>query len=182
MGEPYLGEISMGGWNFSPNGFSFCNGQLVAINSNTALFSLLGTNFGGDGSSTFALPDLRGRVPLHWGQGPGLSGYNLGQTGGAEIVTLTTPQIPSHNHNINATAGGPNTANPVGAYFTSGPLIGSGPNATLLKTYTTNAPNGATFGSNAVAAAGGSQPHPNIQPFLAISYVIALQGIYPARN
>lgn len=182
MGETYLGEISLGGWNFAPRGFAFCNGQLLAIASNTALFSLLGTNFGGDGQQTFGLPDLRGRTPIHWGQGPGLSSYNLGQSGGVENVTLNTAQIPPHNHNINVTVGGPNTGNPEGAYFASSPLTGSGPNATQLQTYSTNAPNGAVLNGTTIGSTGGNQAHPNLQPYLAVSYVIALQGIFPARS
>jgi microcystin-dependent protein len=182
MGETYLGEISMGGWNFSPHGFAFCNGQLMPITQNTALFSLLGTNFGGDGTQTFALPDLRGRVPIHWGQGAGLSNYNLAQTGGAENITLTTTQIPAHSHAVNANVSIPNAASPSGASFASSPVTGSGPNASQLNIYQTNAPNGATLNAGTIGSTGSNQAHPNIQPYVAISYVIALQGIYPARN
>ena len=182
MGEAYLAEIFMGGWNFAPNGFAFCNGQLMSISQNTALFSLLGTNFGGDGQQTFGLPDLRGRVPMHWGQGPGLSNYNIGQNGGTENVTLLSAQMPGHSHTVNANNGGPNTGNPDGAFFAASPLTGSGPNAAQLKTYITTAPNGATFNPATIAPTGGNQPHANIQPYECITFVIALQGIFPARN
>ncbi len=181
MGEPYLGEISLGGWNFAPHGFALCNGQLLPISQNTALFSLLGTDFGGDGQSTFALPDLRGRVPVHMGQGPGLSSYNIGQAGGAETVTLTLGQLPSHNHYMYVNSGGPTTSNPGGAFLASGPYTGSGPNATELKLYNPGN-NGAQLNSSAIDNAGGNQGHSNIQPFLAVTYVIAMQGIYPSRN
>ncbi len=182
MGEPYLGEIFLGGWNFAPLGFAFCNGQVQAIASNTALFSLLGTNYGGNGINTFALPDLRSRVPMHWGQGNGLSPYNVGQFGGEESHTLITNEIPAHSHLINANGGGPNTASPANANFTQGPLIGTGPTSTQLKIYTTNAPNGGQFNAAAIANTGGSQPHNNIQPYLCVTFVIATQGIFPARN
>jgi len=182
MGEPYLGEIFMGGWNFAPLGFALCNGQIFAISSNTALFSLLGTNFGGNGINTFALPDLRGRIPIHQGQGNGLSPYNVGQIGGEENHTLNTNEIPAHRHNINANGAAPNTASPNGAYFAGSPATGSGPNASTLNTYTTNGPDGSLFNANAIATTGGSQPHNNIQPYLGITYVIATQGIFPARN
>ena len=182
MGEAYLGEIFMGGWNFAPRGFDFCSGQLLAISQNSALFSLLGTNFGGDGQQTFGLPDLRGRVPMHWGQGPGLSTYNIGQTGGTETVTLLTSQIPAHSHAVNANSNVPTTGNPANSNFSGGPLTGSGPNASQLKLYTNQPPNGAVFNANTIGAAGGSQPHPNIQPFQCITFVIALQGIFPSRN
>jgi microcystin-dependent protein len=167
--------------NFAPQGFATCDGQIISISQNTALFSLLGTNYGGNGQSTFALPDLRGRVPIHWGQGPGLSNYSIAEVGGTEVVTLISNQIPAHNHGLLAYAGGPTTASPNGAYLASGPLTGSGPNASLLNTYATNQPN-ITLGSASIQPAGGNQPHPNLQPYLAMTFVIALQGIYPARN
>ena len=182
MGEAYLGEIFMGGWDFAPRGFAFCNAELMPISQNTALFSLLGTNFGGDGVQTFGLPDLRGRAPIHWGQGPGTSNYAIGQTGGTENVTLISSQIPAHSHTINANGSIPNTASPDGSYFAASPPTGSGPNASQLKLYTTNAPNGAAFNTGTIGQTGGGQPHSNIQPYQAISFVIALQGIFPSRN
>jgi microcystin-dependent protein len=182
MGEPYLGEIFLGGWNFAPQNFSFCNGQIKAISQNTALFSLLGTTYGGNGFNNFALPDLRSRVPMHWGQQPGLSAYSIGQSGGQETVQLNTNQIPVHNHIINATDGAPDSTNPNGAYFSSGPFIGTGPISTELKVYNTSAPNGLQFAAGTIANTGGGNSHTNIQPYLCVTFVIALTGIFPARN
>jgi len=185
MGEPYLGEITIGAFNFAPQGFAFCDGQILAISTNTALFSLLGTNYGGNGQSNFALPDLRGRVPLHVGgsQGPGLSPYSLGQQGGTETVTLTTGQMPGHNHtlvvdNSPSTASAPSN----GAFIGQGPSTGSGPNATQLKIYTSDAVQQITLNPQSIGISGGNQPHPNIQPFLGLNFLIALQGIFPSRN
>ncbi len=185
MGEAYLGEIFMGGWNFSPRGFAFCSGQLVSISQNTALFSLLGTNFGGDGVQTFGLPDLRGRAPIHWGQGPGLSQYVIGQQWGTEYVTLAQSQIPAHNHSmvVNKTAG--TTSIPAtNTYLAAGPVTGSGPNATSLNTFTTDgtSANLTTLAPASTSLYGGSQPHSNIQPSLSVTFVIAMQGIFPSRN
>lgn len=175
MADPYLGEIKMFGGNFAPAGWAFCDGQILSIAQNTALFSLLGTTYGGNGVNTFALPDLRGRVPLHQGQGPGLSPILLGQVGGAETVTLTTSQIPSHSHlltinNSNAGMTATATGNYINAKTESGESVAStGPNLTQL--------NPASVGNT-----GGSQPHENREPYLGISFIIALQGIYPSRN
>jgi microcystin-dependent protein len=185
MGEAYLGEIFMGGWNFNPKGFSFCNGQLLPISQNSALFSLLGTTYGGDGQSTFALPDLRGRVPMHWGQGPGLSQYVIGEQLGVENVTLNQTQIPAHNHAILVNGLQGTTNIPASnTYMASGPYTGSGPNATALKTFTTNATatNLIALNPGSTSIYGNSQPHNNIQPSLAVSFVIAMQGIFPSRN
>jgi len=185
MGSAYLGEIFMGGWNFGPHGFATCDGQLLSISQNTALFSLLGTNFGGNGTQTFGLPDLRGRLPMHWGQGPGLSPYNIGQNGGQENVTLIQSQLPAHNHSLNVNGLPGNTAVPsANTYLAKGPATGSGPNATSLKTYTTDTTNGAInpISPGSISNAGGNQPHTNIQPYLCVTFVIALQGIFPSRN
>jgi len=182
MGEAYLAEIFMGGWNFAPRGFATCDGQILAISTNTALFSLLGTTFGGNGQSTFALPDLRGRVPVHVGQGPGLSSYSLGESAGVENVTLSQSQVPAHSHAFNAVAAAGTTAIPGNTtYLAAGPSTGSGPNATLLKTYATSGAI-APLIPNAISNTGGGQPHSNVQPFLCITFVIALQGIFPSRN
>jgi microcystin-dependent protein len=185
MGEAYLGEIFMGGWNFNPKGFQFCNGQLLPISQNSALFSLLGTNYGGDGQTTFALPDLRGRVPIHWGQGLGLSQYVIGEQMGAENITLTQSQMPAHNHLINVNRNLGTTNIPASnTYMASGPATGSGPNVTFLKTFTTDNTNGAlaTLNPSSESVVGGSQPHNNIQPGLSITFVIAMQGIFPSRS
>jgi microcystin-dependent protein len=172
MSDQYLGEIRMVAFNFAPYGWALCNGQTLSISQNTALFSLIGTYYGGDGVTTFQLPNLQSRVPIHQGQGLGLSPYVIGQVGGTESVTLTTQQMPQHNHNmnvlgINATSN--KAANNYLADSTSGNI------------YTSNNPN-TTLNPNAISYQGSSQPHNNIQPYLCITFVIALQGIYPSRN
>jgi microcystin-dependent protein len=173
MSEPFLGEISMFGGNFAPRGWAFCDGQLLSISQNTALFSLLGTTYGGDGRTTFALPDLRGRVPLHQGQGPGLGSYTLGQNGGSENVTLTTGQMPSHNHLVNVDTGdNGTTSHPNNQYLASSGGV------SIYNSVTDSS----TLNPGTVQAAGGNQPHANLQPYLCIDFIIALEGIYPSRN
>lgn len=172
MSDQYLGEIRMVGFNFAPYGWALCNGQILSIAQNTALFSLIGTYYGGDGITTFALPNLQSRTPIHQGQGIGLSPYVIGQNGGNENITLTTQQMPQHNHNVavlGLNAGTNKAANSFLADSTSGNI------------YTTNAPN-TTLNTNSISFAGSSQPHTNIQPYLCITFIIALQGIYPSRN
>jgi microcystin-dependent protein len=163
----------MAGFGFAPYGWALCNGQLLSISQNSALFSLIGTYYGGDGISTFGLPNLQSRIPLHQGQGVGLSPYVIGQNGGNETVTLTTQQMPQHNHTISAvgSAGGSNrVANNFLANGTSGNVYSPGPS------------DGTTMNAQAVSFAGSSQPHNNLQPYLTINFIIALQGIYPSRN
>jgi microcystin-dependent protein len=173
MSEPFLGEIRMFGGNFAPRGWAFCDGQILSIAQNTALFSLLGTTYGGDGRTTFALPDLRGRAPVHAGQGPVLSPYSLGQSGGSESVTLNTSQMPSHNHLVNVDTGdNGTTSHPNGQYLASTGSISIYNNAT----------DGSTLNQGTVQTAGGSQPHSNLQPYLCVDFIIALEGIYPSRN
>lgn len=168
---PLLGQIMIVPYNFAPQGWATCDGQVMSITQNTALFSLLGTTFGGDGRQTFALPDLRGRVPIGMGQGPGLSSYDLGQTGGQEIVTLTLAQIPSHTHVPMGSASVANTGAPSGAAWGT-------PRALLYSSVAPAVPmNGPAIGST-----GGGQPHDNMKPYLVMTYVIATQGIYPSRN
>jgi microcystin-dependent protein len=169
--EPFVGQILIVPFNFAPKGFAFCNGQILLISQNVALFSLLGTTYGGDGRTTFALPDLQGRVPIGMGQGPGLSTYNLGQKGGEEFVTLTLAQIPSHSHIPMAGASPANSGSPAGNYW-SMPRV-------LL--YSSTAPDTA-MNPAALGMTGGGQPHENRKPFLVMNYIIALQGIYPARS
>lgn len=172
--EAFLASIILFAGNFAPIGWAFCNGQILSIAQNTALFSLLGTTFGGNGQTTFALPDLRGRVPVHAGQGPGLSDYLLGQAGGIENTTLLTNNLPPHNHSLIATSGPGITSNPAGAYLAN--------TGTLDKEYNTS---GTFVAMNAGAiglSTGTSQPVDILQPYLAINYIIALQGIYPSRN
>ncbi len=173
MSNPYLGEIRMFGGNFAPRGWAFCNGQILPISQNTALFSLLGTTYGGNGTSTFALPDLRGRVPLHFGQGPGLSSYSEGQIGGAESVTLISTQIPAHTHPVNAATTGGNQASPANGF----PAVES--TGTSLNY---SSASNTTMSASMIASNSGGQAHENRQPFLAVNFIIALQGIFPARN
>lgn len=169
--NPYLGEIRIFSFNFAPKGWAMCNGQLLAISSNTALFSLLGTYYGGNGTSTFALPDLRSRLPIHQGQGQGLSPYNVGQNGGTESVTLNTQQMPQHNHNVQV-FNAPGSTNRAGGNYladsTSGNLYQSAQNSSL--------------NAAAVSFNGNSQPHNNLQPYLTVTFCIATAGIYPPRN
>lgn len=172
MSNPFLGEIRMGGFNFAPRGWAFCIGQLLPIAQYDALFALVGTTYGGDGVTTFALPDLRGRIPINQGQGPGLSNYVMGQKAGTESVTLTTAQIPSHSHVITAASSGTRSANPVGN------LLGSGE----ADIYNHDGANGVAMSPNAIAQSGGNQPHDNMQPYLCINFFIALEGIFPSRN
>lgn len=172
MSDPFVAEIRMFGGNFAPNGWAFCDGQLLPIAQNTALFSLLGTTYGGDGKSTFGVPDLRGRAPMHHGQGQGLTNRVLGESGGAESVTLTAAQIPSHTHNVALPS--VNTA-----ATTSDPqnnLPARTPENTYASTGTAVDMASATSGNS-----GGSQQHNNLQPYLTVSFIIALQGIFPPR-
>lgn len=172
MSDPYIGEIRLFAGNFAPRNFAFCHGQLLPISENDALFSLLGTIYGGDGLTTFALPDLRGRVPLHMGQGPGLSNRSIGQRLGAETVTLTPSQIPLHAHAQRA------STNAVNAGY--GPMAAPGASATT-SFYGSGAPQVA-MAATAVDNTGGNQPHSNMAPYLALNFIIALFGIYPSRN
>lgn len=171
MSEPFVGEIRMFAGNFAPRSWAFCQGQLLAISQNDALFSLLGTIYGGDGRTTFGLPDMRGRIPIHQGQGPGLSDYRIGSRAGVENVTLTLNQIPSHNHAFQVSTAGGSQDTPAGG------LLATSGNA-WFQTGTPSLP----MSSSQIAQSGGSQSHTNIQPFIAINYIIALFGIYPSRS
>lgn len=172
MSEPFVGEIRMFAGNFAPRGWAFCDGQLLAVSQNDALFSLLGTIYGGDGRTTFGLPDMRGRLSLHAGQGPGLSNRRLGAKAGAENVTLTANQLPSHRHAINATTSGGDNANPLGNKLAE----------SSEDIYTDELDNPGQMNSSSLSNTGGSQSHTNIMPFLCINYIIALVGIYPSRQ
>ncbi len=176
--EPFIGEIAMFGGNFAPRSWALCNGQLLPISQNEALFSLLGTTYGGDGRTTFGLPDLRGRVPIHAGQGPGLSNYQLGQRGGAETVTLTSAEMPSHNHTsaleMRVGSSAPDTADPNGNIITSCKIYSSVKNPSVKL--------GDGMFTNTIGNTGGNQAHENRPPFQTINYIIALQGTYPSRN
>lgn len=171
--EPFIGEIKLFGGNFAIQGHAMCQGQLLSIAQNTALFSLLGTTYGGNGQTTFALPDLRGRIPIHQGTGPGLSSKVMGETAGAESVTLVTSQLPAHTHTMNSNAAIGNTVDPANNFWASQPA---------LTQYESTATVASNMKANAIGIAGGSQPHNNQQPYLAINYLIALFGIYPSRN
>ena len=171
--EPFIGEIFMGGMNFAPRDFATCDGQLLQIAQNTALFSLLGTTFGGDGVTTFALPDLRGRVPMHMGQGPGLTNRTMGEQSGNEVVTLITSQIPAHTHSLNAVSDAGDISAPAGAL-----LANTGALDKEYKTSGTPVPMHPT----AIGASGGNQPHNNMPPYLVLNFYIALYGIFPSRN
>jgi microcystin-dependent protein len=167
MSEPFLGQLIIFGGNFTPRGYASCNGQLLPISQNTALFSILGTTYGGNGTTTFALPDLRGRIPTH----PG-STVQLGQIGGVESVTLTTAQIPAHNHTVAGTNDAAASLDPAGAYPAS---------QAMIPPYSPG-PSDVSMRADAVTSAGGGQPHTNLPPLLALTFCIALQGIFPSRN
>ncbi|NCP10570.1 MAG: phage tail protein [Sphingomonadales bacterium] len=175
--DAYIGEIMLVGFTFCPRATTEANGQLLAISSNTALFSLYGTTYGGNGSTTFALPDLRSRVPIHFGQGPGLSNYNLGQSGGVETTTMTIAQMPAHNHIavVNVSRTDADTRSPANAYFARA----------AGNTYEeTTAPTGDQMNAGTVTTqnAGSGQAQTNIQPYLALRYCVVTQGIFPPRN
>ncbi|HEY0801712.1 MAG TPA: tail fiber protein, partial [Steroidobacteraceae bacterium] len=165
-------EIRMFGGNFPPSGWALCDGQLMAISQNTALFSLLGTQYGGDGVQTFALPDLRGRVPIHQGVGPGLPPFDIGQIGGEENLVLTVAQMPKHSHAF-VSAAAPTLDTPAQS------ALGSAPGGVELY-----APSSVTglMHPNANVPVGSNQPHPNVMPYLCTTFIIALQGIFPSRN
>ncbi len=181
--EPFIGQVMLFAGNFAPRNWAFCNGQLLPISQNTALFSLLGTTYGGDGRTTFALPDLRGRAAMHAGTGPGLTPRPLGQRSGTETVVLSETQIPSHFHSIAGTA-----SIQVGAEG-KGVALHDSPTNNFLGSITDgyrDTGSGATMNANAIGGTtgntGGSQAHNNMQPFLVLNYIIALQGIFPSRN
>ncbi len=174
MSEPFIGEITMFAGNFAPRGWAFCDGQLLSVSQNDALFSILGTIYGGDGRTTFGLPDLRGRAAMHAGTGPGLTPRKLGAKGGAETVTLTTDQMASHNHGVNCNTNEGNQASPVGNI----PGAETVPNKDV---WSTAAADG-TMKASMIQNTGGSKSHNNIQPYEAVNYIIALVGIYPSRH
>jgi microcystin-dependent protein len=173
MTAPFVGEIRMFGCNFAPRNYSFCNGQLIPIAQNTALFSLLGTYYGGNGTTNFALPNLQGRVPMGFGPGPGpgLTQRDLGEIGGSEGVTLLQTEMPAHTHGVPAQSTPADRANASGAALAAG----------ADQVYSTGSPAG-TMSPLEIGLAGGNQPHNNLQPFLAVNFCIALRGIFPARN
>jgi microcystin-dependent protein len=173
MADPFVAEIRIFPFNFAPKGWAWCDGQLMPISQNTALFSLLGTTYGGDGMTTFALPDLQGRTPMHPGQGPGLSLHDLGETGGSETVALLSSELPAHAHALLAS-----TSPAAGRDPTNNPLARS---RNGLAYHTNAAQNVVGLAPQAVGAAGGDSPHNNLQPYLTFYFCIALQGVYPPR-
>lgn len=176
MSNPFLAEIRIFPFNFAPKGWAFCDGQILPLSQNTALFSLLGTTYGGDGKSNFALPNMQGNAPMHPGQGPGLSLHDLGETGGSDTVSLLESEIPSHSHPLNASP-------------QSALLDAPGPNNALARTtpaqlywQPAGAPAIVTMSDNTIAPAGGDQPHNNLMPYLTLNFCIALQGVFPPRT
>lgn len=172
MSEPFLGEIRVFGFGFAPKGWALCDGQLLSIQQNTALFSILGTTYGGDGKTNFALPNLQGSVVVDAGSGPGLTPYNPGESGGATTVTLTTQTMPSHNHPANCNSGNGNQIAPGGNFWaaeTGGTNVYAGSGT-------------AQMAGGALSPAGAAQPHSNLQPYLVLNYCIALVGIFPVRQ
>lgn len=174
MADPFVAEIRIFPFNFVPKGWAACNGQLMPLSQNTALFALLGTTYGGNGKTTFALPDLSDRIPLHPGEGPGLSGHNLGDAGGAREVALTTAEMPAHQHDLRHAGTAASTATP-------GMTVGFG-NAGVAQLYSSAAGALAPLSPSALASVGATQPHENRQPYLALNFCIALQGVFPPRS
>lgn len=173
MSSPFVAEIKMFAGNFAPTGWALCNGQLLPISQNTALFSLLGTFYGGDGKSTFALPNLQGSTPIGQGQGPGLSEYFLGQQGGSQFVTLLQSEIPAHNHTIHAYRDDPADS----AVPSPNTVLGR---AQALTPYRANS--NTTMNPQSLSIAGGSLPHNNMSPYLTVTFILALQGVFPPRS
>ena len=172
MADPFVAEIRIFPFNFAPTGWAWCNGQLMPISQNTALFALLGTTYGGDGRSTFALPNLQGRAPMHPGHGPGLSLHDLGETGGSETVTLTESELPAHSHALRASPD-------------DGDLTAPAPDRSLARPgggFAYHSAAAVALGAQALTLAGGSQPHNNMQPYLTLYFCIALQGVFPPRS
>ena len=172
MSNPFIGEIRMFGGNFAPSGWMLCQGQLLPISENDALFNLIGTTYGGDGQETFGLPDLQSRLPLHSGQGAGLQNYQLGEKAGVESVTLNTQQMPAHTHSFMANTALALSADPTGNIVAEPPV---------LNLYFGDVA-GAALNQQAIQPAGGSQPHENTQPFLVINFIISLFGIFPSQS
>ena len=180
MSEPFLGQITAFPYSFPPNGWADCAGQLLPIQQYTALFSLLGTNYGGNGQTNFALPNLQGRVPVGQGSQPGGSTYSIGEASGEETVTLSAATMPGHSHGVSATTVH-GTVNAPAGQLLSAAQQGAGPTATRGNIYNTAAPD-TSLTTASVSPAGGNQPHNNLQPFLTLRYCIALQGVFPPRS
>jgi len=177
MAQPYLAEIKMFGGNFAPRGYALCNGQIVAISQNTALFSLLGTIYGGNGTSTFALPNMQGRAPVHQGNGVGIDPVSIGEMAGETNVTLLTSNLPQHTHPISGALIA--NSNPGETPASNTLFTNSAPNQLYAAALGTG---GLNLASQTITMAGGSQPHNNVQPYLAVTFIIAMEGVFPARN
>ena len=175
MADPFVAEIRIFPFNFAPKGWAFCDGQLLPLSQNTALFSLLGTTYGGNGRSNFALPDLQGRAPMHPGQGSGLSLYDLGQTGGSETITLLQSEMPAHAHGMRANVDFPANVQAPGPDRSLSPSTGG-------VAYGPQGGSAAQFSPQAVGVTGSSFPHNNMQPYLTLNFCIALQGVFPPRG
>ena len=171
--QPFVGQICLVGFNFEPQGWAYCDGRLLAIADNSVLFTLIGTTYGGDGISTFGLPDLRGRILVGTGQGPGLTNRVIGESAGTEAVTVTSPQMPLHTHAVACNTGGGTSGAPAGLLPAPDPGAGSAP-------YSGGSPDG-TLSASAVQSTGQSQPHANVQPYIALNYCIALFGVFPSQ-
>jgi microcystin-dependent protein len=181
MSQPFVAEIRIMGFNFAPKGWALCNGQLLSISQNTALFSLLGTNFGGDGKSTFGLPNLQGASPIHAGnsQGPGLSQYFIGESGGVQNVTLVQTEMATHNHTLVGDTANASTASPGSNLYMAGQFPGNPAGAVWAYNLLTNT---TSLNPAAITFTGGSLPHNNMMPYITLNFCIAMQGVYPARN
>ncbi|WP_292994275.1 tail fiber protein [Nitrosomonas sp.] len=173
MADPFIGEITTFAGNFAPRGWALCQGQLLSIAENDVLFSLIGTTYGGDGVSTFALPDLAGRIPLHQGAGPGLSPRVIGEPGGSEAVSLSAGQMAVHHHTAVCSNTTGNSVSPVNSFWSTDPGGNTGAYSTT---------DGSPMAGAAIGNTGGGQPHNNLQPYLVLNYIIALEGIYPPRS
>lgn len=176
MSEPFLAEVRIVGFNFAPRGWAFCDGQILPINQNQSLYSLLGTTYGGDGRTSFALPDLRGRTPIHVGRSDGGGDHRLGQKSGEETHTLAANEMPQHDHVMRASNAGATAPGPTGAYLARTSLAGG-----LAYSQPSETPN-VSMGSSSVLNVGGGQAHNNMMPYLAVNFCIALQGLFPSRN
>jgi microcystin-dependent protein len=182
MSNPFLGEIRIFAGNFNPRSWAFCRGQLLPIAQNDALYALIGTTFGGDGQTTFGLPDMQGRSLIGQGQGSGLSSYVVGQKSGTETVTLNTTQLPSHNHSLNAWNIDSTNETPGTSVGLSNPLNAHTGEKSLFYLNTNGGPNSPALAADTIMPSGGNQPHDNMAPSLVLNYIIALEGVFPSRN
>jgi len=183
MSEPFIAEIQMWGCSYAPRGWTDCSGQILSIAEFTALFSLIGTVYGGDGRTTMGVPNLKGRAPMHAGTGPGLSAHNLGEFGGVDLVTLSADQLPRHKHSINVNNSGATTASPENQVLGKGSKASGPPAGRAIKEYADfDAANVTTMASQMISSSGASGGHLNEQPFMSVRFCMALTGIYPSRN